>query len=174
MGTTLTVNDRELALALSSTHLLFSEKWQAELAQRPEEIESSAGMNSMGNQTWVAPMVAHYLPTMLAFSYFFVTWLSSNIFYSFWCNVDLWFSALYWQEMILQTKANLKLLKWIAGVSLIVEGTKRKGKTVLKCYYHLNEINTDYFLQDCHRILQIFSKYGAWYCWHSIIISVIM
>ena len=73
MGTTLTVNDRELALVLSSTHLLFSEKWQAELAQRPDEIGSSAGMNSMGNQTWVAPMVAHYLPTMLAFSYFFVT-----------------------------------------------------------------------------------------------------
>ena len=59
MGATLIVDDPELAVILSGTHLLTSDGrliWPKQL----EEIGRSCGMTSTGNQTWVARMVAQW------------------------------------------------------------------------------------------------------------------
>ena len=58
MGTTLIIDDRELAPLLSCTHLPTLERWTDELASQREYMRRSVGTTSTKNQTWFISMVA--------------------------------------------------------------------------------------------------------------------
>ena len=60
MGTTLIVDDQELAPVLSGTHLSTTGRWKTELALQQEEIGISVGMTSTGNRTQVTHMVGQW------------------------------------------------------------------------------------------------------------------
>ena len=60
MGTTLIVDDQELAPVLSGTHLSTTGRWKTELALQQEEIGISVGMTSTGNRTQVTHMAGQW------------------------------------------------------------------------------------------------------------------
>lgn len=57
MGSSLIVDDPELAPVVSATHLTNSKEWKAELAWQHQDVGKSTGMSSMEIRTRVAHMV---------------------------------------------------------------------------------------------------------------------